>query len=123
MYCWNQWLYDHHFITIETDHKPLETIFKNPIAQAPTPLPKMLLKLQRYSFNVIYPKVSTMCLADTLSRARIPRIAEAKVSPLEVFMTALETTNQYAWENHGSHFRVDQMGHLRADNPLSKALR
>ena len=35
-----------------------------------------------------------MWLADTLSRAPLPRTTEAKVAELEVFMTALETTNQ-----------------------------
>jgi len=50
---WDQWLYGHHSITFETDHKPLQTIFKHPIAQAPKRLQKMLPKLQRYTFNVI----------------------------------------------------------------------
>ena len=89
-----QWLYGHHSITIETDHKPLEAILKHPTAQASKRLQKLLFKLQRYTFNVIYRKGSTMWLADTLSMAPLPRTTEAQVSQLEVFMTALETANQ-----------------------------
>ena len=29
---WDQWLYGHHHIVVESDHKPLETIFKHPIS-------------------------------------------------------------------------------------------
>ncbi|KAK2144916.1 hypothetical protein LSH36_720g00008 [Paralvinella palmiformis] len=94
MYRCDQWLYGHHSITIETDYKPLETIFKHPIAQAPKRLQKMLLKLPRYIFIIIYRKGSTVWPADTLSRAPLPRTTEAKVSQLEVFMTALETTKE-----------------------------
>ena len=70
---WDQWLYGHPNILVETDHKPLETIFKHAILKAPKRLQKMLLKLQRYSFTVTYRKGSTMYLADTLSRAPTPR--------------------------------------------------
>ena len=54
----------------------------------------MLLKLQRYTFNVIYRKGSTIWLADTLSGAPLPGTAEAKASQLELFMTDLETIDQ-----------------------------
>ena len=70
---WDQWLYGHNDILVESDHKPLETIFKRPISQAPKRLQKMMLRLQRYSFKVQHRKGSTMWLADTLSRAPLPR--------------------------------------------------
>ena len=57
-------------IKIESYHKPLQTIVKKPIAQAPKRLQRMLLKLQRYQFDLIYRKGSDMHLADTLSRLR-----------------------------------------------------
>ena len=66
---WDQWLFGHQSILVETDHKPLETIFKCPISDAPMRLQKMMLKLRRYTFTVHYRKGSTMWLADTLSRA------------------------------------------------------
>ena len=89
---WDQWLYGHQSIIVETDHKPLETIFKHPIAQAPKRLQKMLLKLQRYTFTVVYWKGSTMWLADTLSRAALPSVTAVQVPKLEIFMTELEAT-------------------------------
>ena len=56
-------------VTVETDHKPLETIFKKSISKAPARLQNMLLKLQKYDLIIVYKKGSTMFLADTLSRA------------------------------------------------------
>ena len=82
---WDQWLYGHHHIIVESDHKPLETIFKHPISQAPKRLQKMMLRLQRYTFTVVHRKGSTMWLADTLSRAPIPR-KQAHIDSFEVFI-------------------------------------
>ena len=59
-------------VTIETDHKPLETICKKSILAAPARLQKMLLKLQRYDINVVYKRGSELYIADTLSRSFQP---------------------------------------------------
>lgn len=59
-------------VTVETDHKPLETIFKKSILSAPTRLQKMLMKLQRYNLNVVYKRGAELYIADTLSRAYQP---------------------------------------------------
>ncbi|KAK7907206.1 hypothetical protein WMY93_015818 [Mugilogobius chulae] len=56
-------------ITVETDHQPLVTIIKKPIHAAPARLQRMMLKLQKYSINLIYKSGKQMHLADTLSRA------------------------------------------------------
>ena len=77
---WDQWLYGHHHIVVESDHKPLETIFKHPISHAPKRLQKMMLHLQRYTFTIVYRKGST------LSRAPLPR-EQAQVDSFEVFVT------------------------------------
>ena len=55
-------------VIIESDHKPLETIFKKQLEKAPARLQNMLLKLQKYNIKV-YKKGKEMYLADTLSRA------------------------------------------------------
>ena len=39
-------------VIIETDHKPLESIFKKSLVNAPKRLQRMLLRLQRYDFEV-----------------------------------------------------------------------
>lgn len=55
-------------LTIETDHKPLEAIFKKPICNAPPRLQRILMDVASYSPEVIYRKGETMYLADILSR-------------------------------------------------------
>ena len=87
---WDQWLFGHQSILVETDHKPLETIFKRPISDAPMRLQKMMLKLRRYTFTVHYRKGSTMWLADTLSRAPLSRTHQTD-RDFEIF--ALDTIN------------------------------
>ena len=57
---------------VESDHKPLEMIVKKPLAEAPPRLQRMLLQLQKYSFDLKFRPGKDMVLADTLSRAYIP---------------------------------------------------
>ena len=59
-------------ITVQTDHKPLETIFKKSLLSAPKRLQRMLLQLQRYSLNKVYKPGKELFIADTLSRAFLP---------------------------------------------------
>ena len=66
------YVYGREEVTIQTDHKPLECIFKKPLNTAPMRLQRMLLRLQRYNLNVQYHKGTEMYLADTLSRAYLP---------------------------------------------------
>ena len=54
---------------MESDHQPLERIFKKEIADVSMRLQRMLLRLQRYNLNVKYKKGKEMFIADTLSRA------------------------------------------------------
>ena len=58
-------------VTVQTDHKPLEIILKKSIAKASPRVQCMMLKLQRYTLNVVYKPGREMYLADTLSRANI----------------------------------------------------
>ena len=62
-------------VTIESDHKPLEAIFRKPLSQAPSRLQKMLLQLQEDDIDVRY-KEGEMYLADALSRAFPPEVFE-----------------------------------------------
>lgn len=55
-------------LTVETDHKPLESIVKKPISNAPPRLQRILLDIAPYAPKVIYKKGETMHLADVLSR-------------------------------------------------------
>ena len=42
-----------HQITVETDHKPLVSIHRKSLSLAPKRLQRMLLRLQRYSFELV----------------------------------------------------------------------
>ena len=65
---WHYFLCGKHDITVQSDHQPLETIFKNPLSRALRRLQRMMLKLQKYQDTVRYKKeeelfVATLCLA------------------------------------------------------------
>ena len=69
---------------VESDHKPLESIMKKPLARAPARLQRMLLCLQKYDFQLSYKTGSKMVLADALSRASlkdsVPEITEEELA-------------------------------------------
>ena len=58
-------------VFVETDHKPLESIFTKPLSQAPIRLQRMLLALQRYDLVVKYVPGTKLYVADALSRAHL----------------------------------------------------
>lgn len=55
-------------LIVESDHKPLESIFRKPICNAPPRLQRILMDVASYSPTVVYKKGETMHLADILSR-------------------------------------------------------
>lgn len=55
-------------IEIETDHKPLESIFRKPLHAAPARLQKILYDVMSYAPKVKYVKGTSLHIADTLSR-------------------------------------------------------
>ncbi|KAK7584247.1 hypothetical protein V9T40_008790 [Parthenolecanium corni] len=55
-------------LIIETDHKPLESIFRKPIFMAPPRLKRILLDVLQYNPSVIYKKGKEIPLPDMLSR-------------------------------------------------------
>ena len=56
-------------VVVESDLRPLETIFKKPILTSPKRLQRMRLRLQNYNIQVVYKTGIIMFSADTLSRA------------------------------------------------------
>ena len=65
---WHQYAFGRH-ISVQSDHKPLETIFNKPLSSAPRRLQGMMLRLQGYELTVKYTRGKDLVLADTLSRA------------------------------------------------------
>lgn len=64
----DQYLHGRNHITVHSDHKPLEAIFKKSLLMAPKRLQRMLLRLQRYQIHLLYRPGKELYLADFLSR-------------------------------------------------------
>ena len=71
----HMYLYGKPFI-IESDHKPLEMISAKALTSAPARLQRMLLRLQRYDYQIKYRPGKEMTLADGLSRLPRPSTDE-----------------------------------------------
>ena len=56
-------------VKLISDHKPLVSIYKKPLATAPKRLQRLLLRLQQYDVTIEYLQGKEMYIADTLSRA------------------------------------------------------
>ena len=67
-------------VEVETDHKPLVSIVKKALTAAPPRLQRMLLRLQRYEFNMKYKPGKEMVIADTLSQAYLTSQMEGELA-------------------------------------------
>ena len=68
------YIYGRHCVRLQTDHKPLESIFRKYLCTVPKRLQRLLLRLQKYCLDVTYLKGEKMLIADTLSRAYLPEV-------------------------------------------------
>ena len=64
-------------VVLWSDHKPLETICKKPLATAPKRLQRLLLRLQQYDVEIRYKPGPEMYWSDTLFRAYLPTTARS----------------------------------------------
>ena len=81
----DKYIFGRDVVNVETDHKPLEEIFKRSLCDAPAKLQRMLLRLQRYNLKVRYKKGPLMLIAVTLSRAYLrDMLPSEEVKSLEV---------------------------------------
>ena len=60
------------YVIVQSDHRPLESIFKKSLHQTTPRLQRMLLRLLCYRLTVQYMPGKLMFVADTLSRAYLP---------------------------------------------------
>ena len=109
------YVYGREEVHIETDHKPLESIMKKPLNNAPTRLQRMLLKLQRYNLVVTYKKGTTIVLADTLSRAHLSCVNVCE------FSSNLESVDHTALLAVSEN-RLQQIRHASANDSVLTAL-
>lgn len=88
-------LYGRQNFTVESDHKPLESILKKAIHKAPLRIQRMMLKLQPYEFTLVHKSGKEMGLADCLSRLPLDEIGTKTIDEeLMVFKTdTLSCTN------------------------------
>lgn len=112
---------------VESDHKPLQAIFKKPIHSAPCPLQRMLLRLLRYNLDVSYKKGSRndLLLADHLSRATIAEEKEDEnPDEFQVFAAELEKLNRFdATRIKLSPERLVQLQTCTAQDPVLMTLK
>ena len=66
----NQYVYGKH-ITVYTDHRPLVPLSTKPIHSTPARVQRLLLRLQKYDYKLIYKPGKYHIIPDTLSRATI----------------------------------------------------
>ncbi|XP_045450007.1 uncharacterized protein K02A2.6-like [Melitaea cinxia] len=66
----HQYLYGNQF-KVETDHRPLVSIFSKPLNRCPARLQKMRMALQPYSFELNYKPGKELLVADHLSRSHL----------------------------------------------------
>ena len=64
----DQYIYGQDIVHVESDHEPLQAVFKKPIQQSPKRLQRMRMALQNYSLDIQYKKGCLMFIADALSR-------------------------------------------------------
>ena len=92
---WHQYLHGKKDILVQTDHQPLETIFKKPFSskrlleEAPRRLQHMMLKLQQCDFSVQYKKGKEMYIAGTLSQAPLNNPTAHGIGEEQVFRSEL----------------------------------
>ena len=56
-------------VKVENDHKPLASILRKPLSQAPKHLQDIMMQYHRYDINFPFVKGTDLLIADTLSRA------------------------------------------------------
>ena len=72
---WHQYTFGRP-VVVYSDHKPLEAITKKPLDRAPKRLQGMLVRALAYDIKVQYLNGKEMFLADTLSRAFLPKASD-----------------------------------------------
>jgi hypothetical protein len=91
-------IYGKNDVTIESDHKPLETLLRKPMSAAPMRIQRMRLKLQPYSFTLIHVSGKSIGLADCLSRLPQPA-ASGDVIMDEELMVCKADTLSFKWHD------------------------
>ena len=117
----SQYITRRELITVESDHKPLQSIFKKSLFSAPGRLQRMILRLQKYNINVVYKPGSQMYVADHLSRAYLADQGEPS-DEFQVFALELEEINQLNNVKITSE-RLAQLQKATEQDPIMQSLK
>ncbi|XP_062594195.1 uncharacterized protein K02A2.6-like [Saccostrea cucullata] len=71
-------------VTVESDHKPLQSIFQKPLLAAPLRLQRLLLAVQKYDLKIEYKPGKLMFVADALSRHYLDETREELIPEVDV---------------------------------------
>ncbi|XP_033760776.1 uncharacterized protein K02A2.6-like [Pecten maximus] len=83
-------------VSVYSDHKPLETLFRKTLLSAPMRIQKMMIRLQWYDISVVYRKGKDMHVSDALSRAFLPpRVGEEEDDILSAISMISVSTQKY----------------------------
>lgn len=88
----NQYLFGQHF-TVETDHKPLISIFKKPMNKCPPRLQRMRVSLQNFDFELKYIPGKEIIVADHLSRSYLKDSSNSEEEKIEAFVMIEQSLN------------------------------
>ena len=120
----DDYIYGRTNVHVETDHKPLESIFKREIHSTPKRLQRMRLCLQKYTLDVSYKKGAEMYLADTLSRAFVEetRKDDSEDCPDEIYN--IENTDEWVYSDSMwlPEEKLSEMKHAMRDDIVMQAL-
>lgn len=72
----NQYVYCAKFV-VESDHKPLQSIFQRNIDKAPPRIQRMLLRLKKYDIELQFTPGTDIPIADALSRASLSSMSKS----------------------------------------------
>ena len=113
-------------VEVRNDHQPLQTISGKPLHFAPKRLPRMLLRLQRYSYSITYQPGKEMHISDALSRACPGIRSDSSASANDVVVAAVQTRFEKRLEK--LHATVDitlppsRLARLKHETAQDKAL-
>ncbi|KAK3084785.1 hypothetical protein FSP39_018986 [Pinctada imbricata] len=83
-------------VVVESDHKPLEIIVRKSLTSAPKRLQRMLMRLQKFDYEIIYKSGKEMYVADTLSRAYLKSTKGTKPFETVLNLTKRSKTEEEA---------------------------
>ena len=91
----HMYVYGKDNVTVETDHKPLISIFNKALNNAPRRLQRMLLRLQQYQFFLKFRPGTEVIVADTLSRAYMNKSAPSASENFEEDIAAVGELSKF----------------------------